>query len=265
MRFLAALVLLAFVQDPEADKKKLGEIVKEMLQIQEKAEKDPAARADAALQKRFEELKKEGDVVIERLTGGDKTKEQALMEDVIAKVAPERAEAIRKARARALEVAAMAALKNFGTAQEVFRMDENSYWVGDVAGLHRRLRADGKPVDIVDAKFALADLKPLIPHDQEGETSAKVKYAKATGPAPAPGYRFAIVPSYEEDGKTLKYHDGNGLNPTRWAACAVPSEHGKTGTLTILVSERMVFWRKDTGGKPVEVLPADPEKDGWTK
>ena len=79
------------------------------------------------------------------------------------------------------------------------------------------------------------------------------------------GYWFAAVEKYEDKGVPVKYNEGNGRNPSRFAMCAYPAEYEKTGKLTFLIDENNTVFRKDTAGKPVVLLPTDLRQAGWSK
>lgn len=58
---------------------------------------------------------------------------------------------------------------------------------------------------------------------------------------------------------------GNGRNYSRFPCFAYPAEYPKNGTRTFIINEaNVVFW-KDTKGKPPQVFPDNPAKEGWKK
>jgi hypothetical protein len=251
MKTLAILALLLGSQDDaEAKKKRLGILMRQMQLIQGEARK-----------------------LMDDLTGGDPTKLDAIMREVVQKYAPELAGEIAGASIAANERNASFTLKTFATAQADFRSNDrdanrlNDFWVGDVSGLYR-IDA-GEAIKLIEESAAAADARPCVPLDKAGSFPAGKEAAKfvALGkPAPKAGYWFAAVPSYEDEtGATVKYDQGNGRNASMFGFCTYPAEHPKTGKFTYLISEYYTVWKKDTGGKPVELMPQDLRKAGWTK
>jgi hypothetical protein len=259
MRTLAIAVLLlapgfALAQDsPEAKKKRLGELVKQMNQLQKEAGK-----------------------LVEELSGGDPEKAQALMKEVMEKYAPEMASGMASAVLAANERNASSTLKSLATAEADFRANDrdvnhvNDFWVADVSGLYRVDTGQG-PLRLIELSAATADAKPCVPLDNAGTLPRAAKehaskLAAAGKPSTKTGYWFAVIEKYQDEkGAAVKYDDGNGRNPSAFGLCSFPAEYGKTGKMTFILNEDNVVWKKDTGGKPPEVFPADPEKAGWTR
>jgi len=82
-----------------------------------------------------------------------------------------------------------------------------------------------------------------------------------TGGKPLAGYRFVCL---EKDAA------GRALAPRRHAIAAIPEEHGKTGSSTLLawddLDSKLVCGEvlvRDTAGKSPEALPVDAARDGW--
>jgi len=173
------------------------------------------------------------------------------------------------------ERAAWVALKPMSTAQADFRANDRDgnkvpdFWVADVSGLYRI--DTGVPLKLIERSAATADAKPCVPLDKEGKFpgAAGEHASKLIGlekPSPKAGYWFAAVENYEDGkGAPARYDAGNGRNPSRFGICAYPAEHGKTGRLSFIINEMNTVWKKDTGGKPVDVFPADPGRSGWTR
>src|SRR5438093_367005 len=118
--FVALMIGAASAQDDvEAKKKRLGQILKQMVQLQGEAEK-----------------------LMEELSGG-KVKDDAILEEVIKKYAPELAEQQGRAQGASNERNASATLKSFASAEADFRANDrdnnrvNDFWVADVSGLYR--------------------------------------------------------------------------------------------------------------------------------
>jgi hypothetical protein len=247
MKMLAvvALALLPAQDDVEAKKKRLGELLKQMNQIQSEADR-----------------------ILRELSGGDFVKREAILREAAEKHAPEMAAEMERARTASNERHAATILKTFAAAQADFRSNDrdenrlNDFWVADVSGLYRV--DTGIPIRLIERAAAAADAKPCVPLDQEGKVGG-TKIMALEKPSPKAGYWFAVVEKYEEKGIPVKYNEGNGRNPSRFAMCAYPAEHEKSGRLTFLIDEGNTVWKKDTGGKPVTVFPEDPRQAGWTK
>lgn len=256
---IAVIVLLlisglALAQDDvEAKKKRLGELVKQMGQIQKEAEK-----------------------LVEQLSGGDPDKAQTIMREVMEKHAPELAAEMGRAQLASNERNASATLKTLAAAEADFRANdrdqnhENDFWVADVSGLFRVDAGDG-PLRLIELAAATADARPCLPLDKGGTLPRAAKphasrLSVAGKPSPKAGYWLTAVEKYlDERGAAVKYDGGNGRNPSAFGFCAYPAEYGKTGRMTFLLNEENVLWKKDTVGKPPDVFPADPEKSGWTR
>jgi len=246
--FVALAVGTASAQDEvEAKKKRLGELMKQMTQIQGEAQK-----------------------LLNELSGGDRTKMDAIMREVMQKYAPEMAAEVGRAQTASNERNASATLKTLATAEADFRANDrdanhvNDFWVGDVSGLYRIDPGDGG-IKLIEIAVCCADAKPCQPLDKAG-TQHGSKFIAAGVSAPKAGYRYAVVEKYQDDkGAAAKYDEGKGRNPSMFGFCAYPEEYGKTGKSTFMLNENNWVWGKDTGGKPVDVFPADPAKEGWKK
>ncbi len=268
---VTTLLLAARPQDDaEAKKKRMGEILKELFALQQKAESDPALRKDPAVREKVDALQKEGDTILRALVGDDREKQDAVMDETIQKYAPELADEIAKAKTGAMEASARAALMNLSTAQEQFRLDYADYWVADVSGLNRILRGEAS-IRIIEDSMALADAKPCVALDVEGAFKADgearaVKLAALGKSKPKTGYYVIALESYQDaSGKTVKYHEGSGRSAEKYGFCAYPAEYGKTGRQTFMMGEDRVVWKKDTAGKAPSGYPTEPVKNGWEK
>ncbi|HLF95102.1 MAG TPA: DUF2950 family protein [Planctomycetota bacterium] len=251
--FLALLAGPAAAQDDaEAKKKRLGQLMKQMTEIQ-----------------------KEGQKLLDELTGGDRSKIEAIMKEVMEKYAPEMSAEMGRSQAAASERNAASTLKTLATAQADFRANDRDgnrvqdFWVADVSGLYRI--DPGEPIRLIEQSVATADAKPCVPLDKAGTLAANAKeHASklvALGkPAAKAGYWFAAIERYEDDkGSGAKYDEGNGRNSSMFGLCSYPAEYGKAGKSTFILNEDNTIWKKDTGGKPVDLFPADPKKAGWSK
>jgi hypothetical protein len=126
-------------------------------------------------------------------------------------------------------------LRQLASAEEVYRSKHGAFWVGDVAGLYAEH-------GLIDHSVAAADARPIPP-------------ALVATPAPKRGYLVAAIASLD---------DGKHQNKERFAFCSYPAHYPDDGKFTFLLDSGML-WRKDIGGKPVEALPQDPAKDGWSR
>lgn len=246
MLALAVLALLPAQDDVEAKKKRLGELMKQMNQVQAEAEK-----------------------ILRELSGNDKGRRQEILREVAEKYAPETAAEMARGAVDSNERNASATLKTFATAQADFRANDrdanriNDFWAADISGLYRI--DTGIAIRLIERAAAAADAKPCVPLDKEGSVGS-TKVMGLEKPSPKAGYWFAAVEKYDDGkGVSVKYNEGNGRNPSRFGMCAYPAEHGKTGRLTFAIDESNTVWKRDTGGRPVDVFPADPSKAGWTR
>ena len=251
--YLALLIVPAAAQDDvEAKKKRLGQLMKQMTEVQKEAQK-----------------------LLDELSGGDRSRYDAIVKEVMEKHAPELAADMGRAQTNANERNASATLKSFASAQADFRANDrdfnrvNDYWVADVSGLYRVV--SGEAIRLIEEAAATADAKPCVPMDQAGALAGTprehpAKLVALGKPAPKTGYWFVAVEKVEDEkGIAAKYNDGSGRNPRQFGLCAYPAEYGKTGKSTFILNEWNTVWKKDTGGKPVDLFPADPAKSGWSK
>lgn len=158
------------------------------------------------------------------------------------------------------------------TAQESLRsndMDRNrvpDYWVADVSGLYRILNeATGNKIAALnDHRIARADAAPAVALDREGSAHGLKLDAIGAGES-YEGYYYVVVARREAGGRRVNLDEGNGRNPDRFAICAYPDEYGTDGTMTFVVTEEAKVYEIDNAGKPIDVLPADLPKAGWTR
>lgn len=146
-------------------------------------------------------------------------------------------------------------LKSLAASNVWFKKEYGNYWVGDVSGLYRY-----KGCKITEQSVAQADAAPIKDKNFKGYFIDK--------PLPKGGYLFKVLKSYEtEDGKTENYNDGKNMNSGRFGFCAYPAEYGGGGRLTFIIEASTAgrVYKKDTLGKPVDVFPLDPLKEGWSK
>jgi len=231
-------------------KKRLAEHLKRL--FKEKDAGEPS--------KELREAMEEAEVILKDLSHGDRERADAVIEEVVKAHAPELMPELEKAKRESNERNASASLKTITTAQADFRSNDrdgngvNDFWVADVSGF-QRIVTGGTAIFLVEKSVALADAKPCVPLDQEGE-SGGAKLASLGKPAPKNGYRFVALAGYDE---------GKGRAGRRFGFCAVPAEYGSAAKRTFIVNEDNTIWSKDTGGQVPNGFPADPAKEGWTK
>lgn len=114
--------------DPtEARKARLGALVKEAFDIMKRAQTDPALRQDPATRQRMEQLGKEGEALAKELSGGDKAKEEVLLDEVIKKYVPEGYDDYRRAQAERKKMEATAKLRNIQTALHQYKLQNGKF------------------------------------------------------------------------------------------------------------------------------------------
>lgn len=271
MKLLWVVLVLAvpFLQDVEAKKARVGEILKKIAEAKKEAgsDKDKIAAAQRKLLPEMEELRR----LIPEIAGPDREKQSALFQELMEKYVPEESAAERVA---SNERNASVALMEIGTAQAQFRAQDPdgdgvaNFWVADISGLHRIRGKDGKAANLIEDKTARADARPALAVNEDGKpaNADSVQFLRAGASEPRAGYLFVAIVDYETaDGKSMPYAGKGGRHETKYGVCAYPSEYGKTGKMTFIKNEapRPFMWRKDTGGRPPTVYPADPRKEGW--
>ena len=147
---------------------------------------------------------------------------------------------------------ASASLKTLASAQADFRANDRDgnrvreYWHGDIAGLYVLKGIDGQPIKNIDISIAAADANPVTDIHLLASPGCKAGY-----------YFRALRPPDEAD----------WWEPGQFGACAFPKTYGtRTGRFTFFISQDNTIYKKDlgrTGG--IQVLPADPIAEGWTK
>jgi len=246
---LVAVLCAPPQDDVEAKKKRLGEIFSQSLKLQ-----------------------KEAEALMKELSGGNREKQEAIMREIMEKYAPEMAEQFSRAQTMANERNASVTLKTLATAEADFRANDrdwnhvNDFWVADVSGLYR-IFANGETIKLIEMAVAVADARPAIPVDATGAlpSDEKTKLQIVGKSATKAGYSYCAIEKYEEGGAAVKYDEGKGRNTSRFGFCAYPSVYPANGKMTFVITEDNLVFRKDTGGKRVELWPADPAKDGWQR
>lgn len=134
--------------DPMAAKRKrMGELLKEAFAVQEQVQANPEMRQDPATLERMQAVMKEGDEIMAVLTGGDKSRQDAVMEEVIAAHLPERLEAFRQGRAQARIAMAKAQLRSLLAALEQYNMTNGNYPSPEKGGLKALVgKSEGPPL-----------------------------------------------------------------------------------------------------------------------
>jgi type II secretory pathway pseudopilin PulG len=137
---------------------------------------------------------------------------------------------LRKRRGKAMEVVAVANLRNVAAAQEQYRLMKNAY-AAKVSALSDEAMTGGAQMN-------------LIPPGLTSGTHA--------------GYVF----------REMKSIGGKPIVPARqYAVCASPTEavEGGRGKRTFIMASDGVIWAKERaqGAGALEDFPADPAADGW--
>ncbi|MBI4833696.1 MAG: type II secretion system protein GspG [Planctomycetes bacterium] len=128
----------------EAKKMRMAEIIKELVDIEAQKEKLPELRVDEKLAQREQSLLKEGETLSAELTGGDLSKENALVEEVVKKYAPEYYEKLSAERAKAMIISAESRLRGIQYALEKYKCCYAKYPATDEGLLFLTLEHDDK-------------------------------------------------------------------------------------------------------------------------
>lgn len=148
---------------------------------------------------------------------------------------------------------AAASLKTLATAEADFRSNDRDrngkldFWRADVAGLYTTVPKGGAETDaikLIEISIAAADNRPV---------SDIAKYLRR---GPKSGYWY----------RAIRHMDELALSPKRFAFCAFPDTHGKSGKWTLIIDEENTIYKTDLG-RPggIELYPLDPLKEGWQK
>ncbi len=130
------------------------------------------------------------------------------------------------------------------------------FWTGDLAGLYS-LRPGGTRTELtlflIPRGLAEADVAPIVPQVQI--------------PIPLHGYYFAALEGDERESDPLDRllrRDTGGTVPMgkvhnlySFGFCAWPSEYGRTGRRTFLVSETNAVVGRDVHGQPIRTFPKE--------
>ena len=140
--------------------------------------------------------------------------------------------------------------------------NQNDCWTGDVSGLYRLMLPKEKdPIRLISREAALADAAPLPAGPEKG--GGRLAEALGQKPVPFHGYFFKMLPKGWSEGAPVLLNDGSNHHPYMFAICAYPTEYGKSGRRTFIISESMDPYSKDLKGQPVDAFPADLAKDRW--
>lgn len=250
--------------DRTAKQKRLAGLLREYMELQ----KSP--NPTASMRSRMAGLEKECMKLAMEECGNDEKKAQAFVMESMARHEPALYDDMRRP---ALEALAASNLRMVYMSEIAFSRSptgaQSGFWVADVSGLARIIPKGGaSPMQAIDARIASADAKPLLAHGLRGPCKTgkgnSLEYAPGDPAAPLEGYLFQVVESYlDGEARTVPYDSGNGCNRERFAFCAFPAEYGKPCRKTMLMTETGAVLSKDTGGKPVPVVPRDPASDGW--
>jgi hypothetical protein len=143
---------------------------------------------------------------------------------------------MRQSRVASNETAAVAALRVYVAAQNIFHRTD-FYGKGELvyanvrdgAGLPDLYEVGGREIKLIDRAFA-----------------------RATGPeTPKAGYYFVDI---------VKGADGRDYDPRiEFGLCAVPARYDRTGRNTLMVDVTGTVYLRDNGGKPVTRYPSEKE------
>jgi hypothetical protein len=212
------------------------------------------------------------DKLVRELAGGERERQLAMIKEVMDRYAPDVPPAGQIAGGGFHQTMATV-LQKIAAAEADFQSNDRDgnnaqdFWVGDVSGLYR-IEVKGEPLKLIELSWALADTHPILSMIKAGAVpgSPRTKLRAAGVSTPDFGMSLMAVEKFEDEtGKTWKYDQGGGRNPSRFAFCAYPAEYGKTGRFTFIINEARVLYRKDLAGSGLGVWPHDPAKAGWEK
>lgn len=185
-------------------------------------------------------------------------------------------EAVDAAMLTANEDQAKSALRDIVNAQIKFHEavknldgnDMEDFWTADVAGLYCLTnRQSSAPLELIGASIAAADAEPFAGRYEH--KAVKYERDRIAKWEPYFGYRFRMMEKTHDGGSYRDDNEGSGVkakHPWVWAACAVPDQYGKTGMITIIVSEKGILYKRDTKGKPVTRWPEEKElQESWVR
>ena len=131
------------------------------------------------------------------LEPGSDEKKEALLDEIMQKHHPDVWKELQAQRLAAMGTAVRAQLKELVMQQAMFRQNDpdgnglQDFWVADVSGLARlRKGGDGEAIALIGPSVALADGRPCVPLDVEGEFAGR-KLTALGRPAAKRGYWLA--------------------------------------------------------------------------
>jgi type II secretion system protein G len=114
--------------DPtEAKQKRMAEIINEIVTLKEEIEKNPQLQKDPAVIEKATKLDSEGDKILNELSGGDQTKKEGIMLDIVKKYAPQHLQMMLDAKNKAQIAKTRAQIRNIQIALEQYKLDTGNY------------------------------------------------------------------------------------------------------------------------------------------
>lgn len=114
--------------DPvEAKQKRMAEIIDEIVTIKEEMQKNPQLLNDPTVIEKANKLGEEGNKIIKELSGGDQTKEEGIMLDIVKKYAPKHLQMMLDAKNKSQIARTKAQLRNIQIALEQYNLDYGKY------------------------------------------------------------------------------------------------------------------------------------------
>ena len=167
------------------------------------------------------------------------------------------------------EVAIINSLWSLCTAEAIWYQSDpdgdgiKDFWTYDVSCLYRMKNATGNTTKFIDMALANADTKPA----DSKIFADKIEAWDSIKPEPKSGYFFQAMTTDETDA-VYNQNESNGIKATnkwKWAFVAYPADYDKTGTMTFIINQAAIIYKKDLKGISVNHFPKNPEKDGWEK
>jgi len=124
---------------------------------------------------------------------------------------------------------------------------KGDYWTPDLAGLYRH-QPSNSPINLINPELARLDARPANFNNE-----APLPPAPPPSDDNLPKFGFAAV----------RGADGAALDAHHYAFCAWPLGYRRIGRQTYLLVDPGKVFVKDTGGKPIDRLPADLEAEEW--
>lgn len=164
--------------------------------------------------------------------------------------------------------------------KDLDRNGVNDFWTKDIRGFYGIHDASGKPVQLIERRFAWADYNPGFGYDSPADVTRPVRQVSVP-PGPKGGFThevplwtgpmvgcYFIAMSKDQDGKayidtklpvtTAAPASGHCTNAARFGFTAYTSVYNSDGILHFMVGEDGVVWQKDIHGVPVTDRSAGP-------